>query len=678
VTALDAETSKPAADGVVIDGEKFNYFTDKASDYSTVTYIPAPTGATTVIATGTVTTDTGETTQTRGYRETIPSTSALTDNLATVKYAHRTNPGRNLNASSSSYNPYPGLIYENDSSNASAAGRSLFDGTVARSSVAGFIFHVTIPATEIKQEGYDWIFDTRQKIQMTFFGANGNSRSMDQAANTSGSWYYLKDGDASWTTVGPESFYKIDAEGNATQEKDTYSLVVGDGTKEWSGYVYVPVKFQNNYGTGIDYFTEIRVGLSSYRHSTGGATSYPTAALAEGFEVSAVSLVSTFSATTTVAIGDNGRIVDLTTGELLENNYGDADEFVGNANLVTKSDDVIAFNHLSNTYSNVMHPATTPISASGKAFISVPATFDTKMVHSSHPAIKAPMLTAKNNTEEAVAFANTRFLYLNTGVVYAKDYSGVMLYIKNDTSSTKRFNFRTYAYADWDNDPETAVTYKYTYVYGKVSILVDGATAWDNSSDNAVIPANKGAWVYIPLTSFTSQPFGDYLDDPATYWKDIDICTNSTFEKGENVTFSYVMGVTKWTDMNAGVATINGAEVTQNMHSGEFVAPNDYDGNLVTNLIDLVQAKEEASETDFAAFRANYLNTYFNDAEYSVLSASFSVTPLAYNREDASTILSANPERGYRSELFCQFAETPLTIAETPNYKINVGGTNYD
>ena len=78
----------------------------------------------------------------------------------------------------------------------------------------------------------------------------------------------------------------------------------------------------------------------------------------------------------------------------------------------------------------------------------------------------------------------------------------------------------------------------------------------------------------------------------------------------DNLTISYPMLVTNFTNKNAGIAFVNGAAVSQNLFTGDFEVQNDPEDDLNVGLLELVRAK---GKENFADFRNDYVKYYMSD-----------------------------------------------------------------
>ena len=107
------------------------------------------------------------------------------------------------------------------------------------------------------------------------------------------------------------------------------------------------------------------------------------------------------------------------------------------------------------------------------------------------------------------------------------------------------------------------------------------------------------------------------------------------------------------------MAFVNGAEAPQDLYSGDFTVPNDYDGNLKVNLLDLARGKTKG--LNVKNLKDAYFSDYYKEIEipeqpeeeeeqtvFNPISLDKSLTPLTASDYK---LLSDNPDRGYRTEM---------------------------
>lgn len=467
-----------------------------------------------------------------------------------------------------------------------------------------------------------------------------------------GDLYYLKEGDTKWTATGS----KDGSGASATYRRKLKT------TGTFKGYIYQP------FGGSASTQTAATPAYYSYA----GITLWPTTADgswtdAKGetatLKISQPMAVYSLDVSTNKVVLDGGALVDPITGEGVKGTFLDADTFVGNAKDLNILGDVMSLKPMTDPTRNENHV----LSATGTFIPYTDNGYSGEIV--ANDTIFGDDLLRITGSETATQSAVDMVQMNYTKTLFA-DVDGYAIYMKNNSETPLRFAVQPY------------------------TVKIGGGTNYTqvNASNLPFLSYNDGKWEWTTKARLTSYTYelaaGEsgflYLSNAniynGEYTNYLKIRTSSSVDyptTDVDFTMSVPYAVNNFTQNAPGMAYVNGATVPQNLISGEFTIPNDYDGNLAVNLVDLVQSKDEAAATNFDAFRKAYLKDYFNDAEYSVLSAAFSVAPLKYNAADETTILSENPDRGYRSELFCQFAEKPLTIAETPNYNVMVSGTSY-
>ena len=536
---------------------------------------------------------------------------------------------------------------------------------------AGFLVYAVLPGVE----GQHQLFSNR-------YHADGEYFNCAQATSVM-NWYTLEKGTKTWA--------------EHTVQQSAYTLDFDDADPEtgkssdWEGWIYIPRDYWR--GTTTNTATELlSLNMFSYRTSYGN-DSYSNTSITVPITFSAMTAVKNFDPAMTIVVGDNNRVVDLVSGELIDTRYYSAKEFSGKLDLINNGD------------ANLLNLNLLPLKA-------VPVQ---GLVASSSTATGGDLKASAKNVNSACAITGMPALHISGELqavasrrqalqfdfpnVRAGDIDGFMFYVKTGNKPVSiGINAATTVTLV---EGGTATNYNNAYGYTSVlPLLAKGSSTWTATKSatpiNGVsqIPANFEGYLYLPKfadmieTNPTITTIGkkEIYPDETLIWRlnfymavvdDGDETTTDDKNIGEFSFIPFTVEKGTWTKDYAGLAFVNGSEVAQNMFDGSFAVPNDMNKDMRVNLLDLVKAKGAQKAAEFEAFREAYLNTYFNDAEYSVLSAAFSVDSLAYDPEDALTVLSANPDRGYRSEMFVQFASKPLTIAETPDYTLNIGGVAY-
>ncbi len=489
---------------------------------------------------------------------------------------------------------------------------------------------------------------------------------------SSGHLYYLREGDTAWQGTGTAA---------NSGAANYHRKITSNGFK---GYIYQP------YGGSASQQTYINTGYFNYAE----IYFYNTDLLdingeAATFTIGTAAVVSNFNPSSPYVTVDGGSLLNPFTGEIVNESgavYGEAEEFYGNEAFVNNGD------------ANLME-----IEFADTAITGATTTKTTDLTKTVYKEINGNVTASLVESTDAVKFPLAKLTGTATGVnnnwltimhpesAYTASYSGMMIRVKNNGSNDLGIGFQIAStYKQADGTPQNAKNnFQYNATFNFLSAKDNTWTNMNVSAYILTLPKGADGYLYIPFAQLgglnewaDAEQTKRVYENEDTYINSIRILEygdvgDGLFDEGDELIVSAPIYVSNYSKEFAGMAFVNGSKVAQNIWTGDFTAPNDYNGDLAVNLLDLVQAKDEANETDFASFRANYLNTYFNDAEYSVLSATFSVDPLTYNRDDEATILSENPDRGYRSELFVQFMSAPLTVAETPDYTVNIDNTDY-
>lgn len=560
-------SAAPDASSVVIDGEKYYYNSGKAVDISSLSF---PTVTTGVIKTDMSTTgysDTFTLNSENGTRSEEYRLSLLTDSVgtSTVKMLHN-------NENESDY----------DGSQKLAAGYS-FPETI-KLNKGGFIFYAKLPPLE---------GDHELVFKRTY--ANGTVN-MSQANGKT--WYRLEEGTTEWVS-SLTSNYVLDFNDSENGK-----------SQAWSGYIYFPYDFFRMLTTN-DELVDFGIGLKVYR-TTHGTDAYSGAALADAVKFSAVTHVTEFDANTTLAYGDGGRLVDLATGEYIyAQDYSASDFMIGNSAPVKAGNpkNVLQMEYVSDARMNdtVMELGNSAIYTS----INTEGTPNGKLVPSG-AVIKHPAIELSKSVE---AGHSGRLVYINTPTIYTIDGDGLAFYVKNYSDSPVNLRFGSYGAAYKPNE-ETGEPEKinggYLDYYGVYYKLLGNDGKWQSLKGDArkmPVPANFEGYFYV---DFSSMPnIGAYADNEGTnIYTGFAVMCDDVVLTDDNLTISYPMLVTNFTERNAGIAFVNGAEVSQNLFTGEFAVQNDDESDLNVGLLELVRAKGTA---DFESFRNDYLKYYCSD-----------------------------------------------------------------
>lgn len=563
-------SSAPDASAVVVDGEKYYYNTGKPVDVSSLSFPTVTTGVikTNMSTTSNVTTK-FELNADYGKRSDCYGLSALTDEVGT-----------------STVNRIQYSIGDYDHS-ARLNAAYTFPETIKLNG-GGFIFYADLPE-----------LDGNHEICFKRTYADGTVN-MSQATGVT--WYRLEDGTKEWVSgVTGTNAYGLNFE--------DYDSEKGKAPA-WSGYIYFPYDFFRMLSTN-DQLVEFGIGMKVYR-TTDGNDAYPGTPLAAAAKFSAVTHVTEFDATTTLAYGDGGRLVDLATGEYIySKDYSAADSMIGNAKLVKVGNpkNVLQMEYVSDARMN----STIIGFGNGGIYGDVNAEGkpNGKLV-SSGAVIKHPAIELSKSVE---AGHSGRLVYINTPTIYTIDGDGLAFYVKNYSDAPVNLRFGSYGAAYKPNEetgePEK-VNSGYLDYYGVYYKLLGNDGKWQSLKGDArkmPVPANFEGYFYV---DFSSMPnIGAYADNEGTnIFTGFAVMCDDTVLTDDNLTISYPMLVTNFTEKNAGIAFVNNADVSQNLFTGDFEVQNDSENDLNVGILELVRAKGTA---DFETFRNDYLKYYCSD-----------------------------------------------------------------
>lgn len=615
-SVLDAEVSKPSAESVAYEGVSYGFF---ARDTGNLPATSATgTSITTAMNAGTVSVSAG----TSGT-VTITETTSLTP--VTTK------PSYTLTNYTNDYGWSKGLFTQNFKDGTAPT----YNGTDYYN---GFMFYVELPQI------------TGDHALYPQFQQNGRSAAYLNT-NAGKVVYYLPLGGTSW----------ISTEERSTSPSNSNAVTLELDGAAFNGYIYIPFS-SCNYAPNSSTTSFVSAQLNFYNPTDDNTAS-------REYKVGSAILVETFDSSNVLAYTDDG-LINLSNGLFHDNDYASADKFYGNETLPNYgSGNVLEFE----TPNDSLLMGTSVALGTNKVYDdSLTATFNYKVVNSVNPALKMPMMEASVHT--AGTISSSTFAFVETDNYYTKDIDGFMVYIKNDSPTDKTVSLGTYAYwvetytdaetgevktVEYGDGTSTGTSIKNPYATAKAYMLTEAGSWTTSAVTYNVIPANSGAYLYVPKTAINRIGSTGFCDNSDTYIYDVGINTHSTdYAVDDKLTVSFPMMVTNWTNENAGIAFVNGATVSQNIWIGDFAIPNDYDGTLTVNLLDLVQAKTEDTETNFAEFRANYLAEYFESADFNEVSTSFSLRSLRYSTATEDEALTAayaeladNPDRGYRTEM---------------------------
>lgn len=639
---VDSATSKVAAlDSFTIGGVEYNLNTGKKVTYPDASTLAGVMHSEYSSVGVHIDTDANSTTNPNGYKAALGTAYGSRNAIASISYLTDSDT-----CLSNNYRHYSAA----ESTGNHAAMFKFTEGSTFPD--GGYLVYAYLPSVE----GNHKIYSERY----TYAGAYTNCSQIVGSALT---WYTLEKGAKTWTERSTAAGkYSLD-----------FADAVSGVSPAWEGWIYIPRDFWRNTTTSTP-VEMLSLNPEVYRKATASQAGV------SGIKFSGMTAIKSFDPTKTVVVGDNNKVVDIATGEVFDTNYYAAKEFAGKEELINNgSATVLSLDLLD--MKETPFPGATPSVIDGGLLQSGATYVMGSCAISSMPAI-ALGGTVTETRDQAAQFT---FQTSDNAKLMAGDIDGFMLYVKAGNKPLS-FGFNAAVMITADEGVTYKVDYSSAYgYYSTLPILAKGATSWTRTTSatpiNGVsqIPANFEGYVYIPK-------FGKMTDDLTKIWR-LNIYMAAADDGDENTTDDFdvefelgpVMTVAKdtWTENYAGIAFVNGSKVAQDMFDGSFTVPNDMNKDMKVNLLDLVKAKGTQASKDFTSFRDDFLNTYFNDAEYSVLSASFSVASLAYLADDASTVLSENPDRGYRSELFVQFMSAPLTLAETSDYSVNIGNANY-
>ncbi|MBO7217081.1 MAG: hypothetical protein J6V50_00090, partial [Clostridia bacterium] len=566
-------TTAPDASSVVIEGEKYYYNSGKAVDASSLTFPTLTTGVIkTDMSTTTNVTTKFELNSDYGERSNCYGLSALTDAVGTTTAKRLQN-----------------IVSDYDNSARLDAGY-VFPETIKLNS-GGFIFYAELPAVEGNHE-------------ICFKKSSADGSKVNQTQATGINWYRLEDGSDEWVL--------------GVTGTNAYGLNFGDYDAEtgkspaWSGYIYFPYNFYRMLYDN-DELKEIGIGTKVYRTQY-GTDEYPGTPLEEATKFSAVTHVTEFDPSTTLAYGDGGRLVDLATGEYIySKDYSVADSPIGNSDLIKAGNpkNVLQMEYISDARMNatVMELGNSEIY--GK--VNAEGMPNGKLVDSGavikHPAIELSKSLDAGHTGQLV--------YINTPNIYTANGDGLAFYVKNDSDFV--FNLRLGSYgASYKPSEETGEPEKitansgYLDYYGVYYKLLTSDGKWQSLKGDArkmPIPANFEGYFYL---DFSNMPLiGKYVDNEGTYvYNGFDVRCDDVVLTTDSFTISYPMFVSNFTELNAGIAFVNNAAVSQNLFTGDFEVQNDLEKDLNIGLLELVRAK---GTENFADFRNDYLKYYMSD-----------------------------------------------------------------
>ncbi len=558
-------SAAPSADSVVIGGEKYYYDSGKPIDVKSLRFPQISSGVIkTDMSTVGHSTDRFVLPSANGKKSEVYGLSALTDSVGTST----TNT----------------IFYQINSSNQAAysvAGYTFPE--VITLNRGGFIMYAELPA-----------LDGDHNIVFHRSYSNGN---VNMTQGTGLTWYRLEKGDTKWVSA----------------QTNDYCLDFDDADVEtgkspaWSGYIYFPYNFFRMLTTSAE-LVDFGIGMEVYRTSYGN-DAYPGTPLADAIKFSAITHVTEFDSATTLAYGDDGRLVDLATGKFITINYSDADSLIGNSEIVKGGNpkNVLQMEYIPDYR---MEATVKALGQNGGIYNDINA--DGKpngALVSAGAVIKYPAIELSKSVE---AGHTGRLVYINTPNIYTADGDGLAFYVKNDSDSAFNLRFGSYGVAYQPNaetgEPEK-VKGGYLDYYGVRYKLLGSDGKWQSLKGDArkmPVPANFEGYFYI---DFSDMPnIGAYADNEGTYvYTGFAVMCDDTVLTKDNFTISYPMFVSNFTECNAGIAFVNGAEVSQNLFTGDFAIQNDGESDLNVGLLELVRAKGTA---DFESFRSDYLKYY--------------------------------------------------------------------
>ena len=462
---------------------------------------------------------------------------------------------------------------------------------------AGFLVYAELPSV-----------NGNHRIRSRGFSYDGNSDSnliSQMISGTMPSWYILPDGEKTWTekkvTVGQSSLdYSIN-----------FDDAVNGVSPAFKGWIYIPSRFWRltNTNTAVQMLS---LNTVTYDATTG-----------VDIKFSAMTGISSFDPTTTIVVGDNNKVVDIATGEVVD--FGAADEFIGKEELINNGNPA---NVLSVEYNLTQHST-----ASNKTF-GVQQGSTAKLYNSSLAFNWLVEITGNGN--RALGYLGTMFI--SSFGEAGNEYDGYMFYIKNVSDADMKFEIQNVASGTY------TIVEDYYYlddVNPSAWVFVDGVSG-------ITLPVDSGRFIYVPAGNDMSK------------LSQVRILKGEAGLFNEHYLMSPVMFVRNWATSHAGTALINNSPVAQNMYSGEFVVPNDIDKDMRVDLLDLVKAKDTDA---FQAFRDSYLDNYVDDLKVEELVSEAALT-LKNDAVNYDLSLMDNPDRGYRSEVKIHFQDQHIPVGK--------------
>lgn len=491
----DATTDIPT-ESLILEGKE--YFLDKRNtpyEYAEIATTKAVASSTGVV----------NTTTSNGRRFLLGAQSALTGKAGTTIQSSRT---------------------YNDGFNAeSFTSVGSFD-LVDISAVEGWIVHVSVPK-----------LDSAQTVSFQFVDESGTTRSVDKNAGGT-TWYMLKDGATAWVEKGEADWY------------DNYKVIVGDGSEAFSGYIYLPKKCLNNWGSGIKKIKEINVGILPWRYSN----KQPNTSVAEPINVSSISLVTGFNKDTTLVYADTGALVDLVTGDVVRTNYEAAKPFYGYPTVNDTNSYLTAKAAKLNGFAFYQMPA-----ANGVHFQSSGAA-----TYAYAPSVAPLSDSASLKIGGTTGASRSNYVAFEIASEVIGTTTGVLMYV--ETEGQYSFGFMQAFTKAAGGSAYEQFSYTGTFRY-----LANGATEWASTTAKTPVngvsqlPENFKGYIYVPYCGTR-----DAADKIFRFNIFVAAANDNT---PINVYAGNPMLVEAFTEENAGLIKYNGAVETQNMFSGEYYVP---------------------------------------------------------------------------------------------------------
>lgn len=554
VKVVDETSKLPAADGLVIGGVEYNYNTGKVvdkvyPDASTLAGVMhseySSTGA--YISTGSEKAAIGSA---YGNRTAISSISSLTDTDSIL-----TNSFRHYSASTTTGNHAAMFQF--------ASGSTLPDG--------GYLVYAHLPSVE----GNHTIYSERY----TYAGAYTNCAQIVGSALT---WYTLEKGSTTWTERSTAAGkYSLD-----------FADAVSGVSPAWEGWIYIPRAFWRNTTTSTA-VEMLSLNPETYRKATASQAGI------SGWKFSGMTAIKSFDASMTKVVGDNNRVVDLTTNTIIDTNYATPKEFVGNIDIIDNDNaKVLEMNTMAlrelpfvgNTVGSTLFDG--GVIASGATYVENPS-----------PVTKTPLFSVAGTVGDTATTQGVQFTISSNSatdpfIVNADDIDGFMFYVKN---GAKPAPIHLGAATIISSDGATYTTKYGQYNSGKTYLLAKNSNTWKTAaaeglSSMKLIPANFEGWVYVPK-------FANMTSQYTKVWRFNIYMATTAEDKTVDLDFGSFMTVKAgtWTEENAGVAFVNGAAVAQDMWTGDFTLVGDENKDFRVNLVDLcyLGSKIKEHEADF-------------------------------------------------------------------------------